>query len=165
MALIIIDYEGTIADDRARLHHLQVNMHKYYSGISFDPINPVCQELLEDIVEKEKDKEPIFVFVTCYPKTFDIDETQQMNVGGYIKSWLLTKKLGVTSIMTKPKKSDHVNYTEDKVRRISKIVLEHIEERNIYYLENDLSVALKAKEKFPTVYVYHVSYDDYNLLK
>ena len=40
-----------------------------------------------------------------------------------------------------------------------------MEERQIYYLENDLNIAIKAKARFPTAHVYHVDYDDFNLLK
>jgi hypothetical protein len=165
MSLIIVDFEGTISDDRERLHYLQVDMTKYYNNILYDPINTVCKELLLDITELEKENDPLFVYVTTYPRYYQVDDKRQIDIGIKIRNWLDKNKLTITNIVAKPRKVDHSNYVEDKLRRISKIVMEHIEERQIYYLENDLNVAIRAKAKFPTAHIYHVDYDDFNLLK
>lgn len=157
--LIIADIDGTIADDRNRKRFLPDNMTKFYQMMNADPINAPGMELMNAIIASDENQEPLVIFLSGRPYSHKSEEGKSINVALKTRTWLISKNLKFDQIFSKNPFRDHI---EGKINKFVQLVLEHMDERTIYYLEDDPLVAYEAKKRCPMTHVYLVSYEDYH---
>jgi len=157
--LIIADIDGTIADDRHRKKYLPDNMTRFYQLTNADPINVPGIELMNAIIASDENQEPLIVFLTGRPAKYKNEEGKSINVAIKTRGWLEAKNIKYDQLYSKDPFKDHV---EGKISKFVSLVLEHMDERTIYYLEDDPIIAHEAKKRCPMTHVFLVTYEGYH---
>jgi hypothetical protein len=160
MTLIIVDLEGTLADDKARLAYLPDDMPRFYNRVIEDPINPKCREVIQAIMDSEEDQDTYIACVTIYPRYYKLDNGEVIDVRRKIKNWARRFDLHFNHITMRHK--EEIDGEDNKIKRVIKLILKHMDERTIYYLESDPRFAKEIKKRCPTAHVYLITYEGYS---
>jgi hypothetical protein len=160
--LIITDIDGTIADDRHRHHHLKNDLVGFFDNSDEDEVNKPGLDLIEELLSRDTGgMKPIIAALTARPSRYTNHKGVRVDYHKRTKLWLANHGLRVDEINMRAANAKKDGY-DDKLERFIEVVLEHMEERTIYYLENDQYLAYAAKERCPTTHVYLVTYHGYH---
>jgi len=153
--LIISGVDGTVADNRHRAS-LSNNPSLYWGVANQDSPNPIGVGLIKELI----DDNTLLVFVTNRPVYYHSTSGDRVNLYKQTKSWLHeTAHLHAHEISMV---DDRKHADQTKSSRVVRLVLEHITNRHIIFIDSDIGVIRKVKERCPTITTYLVDYDTYN---
>lgn len=160
--LIITDIDGTLADDRHRYNYLEnSDLVSFFENSDDDEVNKPGFDCLEELLANNNGIKPITAALTARPSRYINHQGVRVDYKKRTKLWLAHHGLRIDEInMHNP--SSEKDGQQEKLDRFVDIVLEHMEERTIHYLENNEYIAYAAKERCPTTHVYLVTYHGYH---
>ena len=161
--LIITDIDGTLADDRHRHKYLKDgDLVRFFEHSDEDNVNKPGLDLIEELLRSnDSGMKPIMAALTARPSRYTNHEGVRVNYHKRTKLWLASVGLRIDEINMRGARSTSDAYVE-KMSRFVDIVLEHMDERKIYYLENDEYLAYAAKERCPMTHVFLITYHGYH---
>lgn len=160
--LIITDLDGTLTDERHRHQLILLSKEiEFYELSHLDKINQHGLDLIEELKIKNKAKDHILVVLTARPKTYNKDD-EAVDYRKETKNWLKSNQITYDELNMRSSSVESDMIIEDKIKRFKDIVIQHLDEREIYFLENDNKIAKRAKEECPRTHVYLVSYVGYH---
>jgi hypothetical protein len=126
-----------------------------------DPVNPVGVQLIRDIIAKHEKEEKRIIILADRPIFYNPNQKDEVSVMLLTEAWIRQQKFLDKNVYVRYKsKKDN----KPKIELFAKTVLKHMDEKTIYYLEDDPLLAREAKDRCPLTKVYLVDYENYSKL-
>lgn len=161
--LIITDLDGTLTDERHRHQYILLDDEiSFYNDSKNDDVNQHGLDLINYIKTLHMGHTRTILVLTARPETYENKSKTEIDYRTKTTNWLNSKHIRFDSLLMRDSSVDGALAKEDKVKRFKTAMLEHMEEKDIYFLDNEESVARRVKSDCPRVHVYLVTYGGYS---
>ncbi len=147
--LLIVDIDGTISDNNHR-RHIQDSI-RYYESSREDGVNEGVVKYIQSV--RAEDDDVLLVFITTRPAYYKGSDGTRVNYYKQTKQWLHEHGLHAHELSMRDDRScdQSLSRQEEKVCRAVKLVLEHLNDRDIVYIDDDTRVVEAMRKRCPTV--------------